>query len=190
MECDHGASLLLETSSNGDIPLEGPSPLELALETENIDFISHSRVMRVLRTAWWDYNYMDPVNCDYPNEAPPLANSLINPRKFFVTAAGKFWVSTILFTIYCFLFTWVTAEKTCVYQAPSEVEITFWVCSIGYVVQELQQMLDQGIGEYFGNPANMLDSGVVGLFICLAGVRFNATEYTIEENCDEFERTD
>jgi len=186
IESDHGASMLLETCSDGAAPLEGKSVLDVAIETDNVNFIAHSRIMRIVNAMWWDFHYMDPHKCQYANNVPALSEQLMAPQKFFKTAAGKFWVSAILFIIYCFFFTWVTLKKDCVYVDASPLELIFWTFSISFVLQETQQLIDKGVAGYFSSGSNMLDFGCCMLFTALGGIRFNATEFKIG-GCEFFE---
>jgi len=172
---DHGAALLLECSSNGGTPWEGPCAIEQAVGAENYDFLADTRIQRIVSTMWWDANYMHPRLCLFENAGKPLAQLLLHPKNFYATPVGKFWVEACLFCMYTFCFSYLTIERPCLYEQMSFNEFIFWGANISYIMQEVFLLYTKGTAIYFSDIINYLDFAIVCIFSILIVIRWRAS---------------
>ena len=77
----------------------------------------------------------------------------------------------VLYFIYLSLFTYLSFDSFEVYDPMSSGEILFWVFNMGYVLFEIQSMLDGGLHAYFSQRENYFDSFISILFIISISIR-------------------
>lgn len=64
------------------------------------------------------------------------------------------------------------------------IEIIFWVCTIGYVLNELQQAIYLTIARYFGDNTNYFDSLISIIFVAAMVIRIYCIENRLDD-CDD-----
>ena len=95
---------------------------------------------------------------------------------------GLYVTTMVLYVLYLLLFTYLSIKQTQVYDEFKYDELIFWIFNIGYVINEIQQMISVGIGKYFGDKTNYFDIIISGVFVSSLIIRMYALNKG-EPNC-------
>ena len=189
LESDHLSTILLEVKSD----IDGLSALDMALKYKLQAFVTNNRVERVTTSIMNNFEFLKPKNRDEAFEIDPLSLNLIWNRmfrkEFYLTPLGLYITTTVLYLLYLALFTYLSVQQTQVYDPLNADEIIFWIFNIGYVLNEIQQLLSVGIAQYLGDPSNYFDVVISGVFVTTFILRMYALANgtpncgSIEDDC-------
>lgn len=168
IKTDHAAAILLDE----DNPV-GDSPLEVALRSQNLDFIGNGRVSRILNSIWTVPQFMKQphLRSEGSSWTGIIDVMLSHPRRFFHLPLGKFFVEALSFLIFLFVFTAVALQQVTVDQSFSVLETVMWIIVGSFFLGELNQLKGVGMSKYFDDEWNVLDMFIYSLFVGMAVLR-------------------
>ena len=98
--------------------------------------------------------FLCPDHRDKAFEITPLSvdlfwEKLTSTPQFYFSPVGLFATQALLFVMYLILFAYLGSERQRVYDDFTPTEYVFWLCNLGFVFNELMQLIDAGISGYF-----------------------------------------
>eukprot|EP01083_Nonionella_stella_P151296 483245_1 len=161
---DHFATILLECKSD----IENRSALDMALDYRLTSFVKNNRVERVATSIMNDFEFLKIENIDEAFEIDEInLHSLIDKLEkpqFYFTPLGTFITELALYIVYLALFTYLSINEFNVYDEMAADEVVFWVLNMGYVFNEAQALISDGLSEYFEDATNYMDVCISLLF--------------------------
>eukprot|EP01083_Nonionella_stella_P180070 641139_1 len=174
IESDHMATVILEVKSD----IEAMSAFDMALEYELTKFVTDQRIERITTSIMNNFEFLRPENRDSAFQVEPLSVQLIwrklrDPAFYFIPL-GTYCVEVFLYLSYLALFTYLSVQQFRVYDPMLPQEILFWVFNLGYVVNEGQSLLTEGMASYFSDSQNYFDTVISFVFISSFAIRIYA----------------
>jgi len=177
LESDHLATMMLHVPTDFGRKI---TALSVAIETENIDFVSDSRVVRIMGAIWSNHELMNPSK-QYKSQIPS-SFSIMNksPYQFYRLPIGKFNVQVFLYLFYAICFSALTIMRPSLWAEIGPIEWMFWFSNLGFVIQEITECLQSGWAMYLLDWSNYLDMVMVGNFVALMIIRYTAADCTLD----------
>jgi hypothetical protein len=154
------------------------SPLQLAIETENLHFLSSERVNRIVNYLWskkYDNKSAGRSMIVRPSFTSPRFSlfdrlaTLLSPRKCFFSPRGKFISEMALFFMFVLLFSAMVIERPRLHESLSSLEWVTYVSAMGFLWSEVGEAIGaQSASEYLRSIWNvgdiLLDSSMAFVF--------------------------
>jgi len=154
--------------------------LSVAIERQNIDFVSDSRVVRIMGAIWSNHDLMNP-NKQYKSTVPsPFSIMNASPHQFYRLPIGKFNVQVFLYLFYAICFSALTIMRPSLWAEIGPIEWLFWFSNLGFVIQEITECMQSGWAMYLLDWSNYLDMVMVCNFLALMVIRYTANECTLD----------
>ena len=145
-ESDHLLFILLNIPLNAH---NGKSLVQLALEQRRVNFLNNDRVANVIHHMYREDELgpEDKVFIDDLDYSEMLSNILFHPVKFYNSAVGYHWTSSILFILYLGYICYYAYIRPLSGELDGEMyliyEITLWTCNWGYILFEFCEVLEK-----------------------------------------------
>ena len=162
--------------------------LMTALEYRCVEFVNNERLNEIVDFMWHDLEFLNPRHSSsYVVDAGDKLKLLFkSPALFYFTPMGLNWTTTILFLLYLVCVCYFVIEQVYPYQEFGVIEGILWLFNLGFIVYELQEMIDSGVATYFSFATN----GYLNLFdflislnwIIIFIVRFIPTQSTSHDD--------
>jgi Ion transport protein len=141
---DITASLLLETKSGDGV--DG-APIEIAMEAENLEFIGHPRVDRIVQ-KWYR-----------PFDATNLGALLASPGELFRMPITKFYLDAVTFVVALTAFSALMTQHVKLDDDITKLEWALAVFGMSYIINELQELYQAGsFVAYLSDSWNRFDA--------------------------------
>eukprot|EP01083_Nonionella_stella_P230215 814042_1 len=180
---DHFATILLECKSD----IENRSALDMALDYRVTSFVKNNRVERVANSIMNDFEFLRIENISDAFEIDEITlGSLIKKLEdshFYFTPLGTFITELMLYIIYLALFTYLSISGFRVYDAMGSDELLFWVMNMGYVFNEAQALISDGVKEYYEDRTNYMDTCISLLFCTSLAIRITGFAQGASMHC-------
>ena len=185
VESDYLASMVMMTKSFHNFK----TPFSIAVDNELIDFLSSDRMARIGHAIWVKRDLLKPEISENSFEVRStgllaVVKALPNPREFYFTPMGFNFTEKFLFIGYLLFFTAVTIMyrrkddgSLGPMQVSDELITVDWilfVCSFGYIFNEILQFIQEGATKYFQTWENAVDIMVSVIWILIMFLRILA----------------
>jgi len=171
-DSDHMATMVLFMPTNFGKRIA----LEVAKHTDNIEFMSNERVVRIMDAIWSNQKLMDP-QIAFKVEIPSAWEIMrSNVYQFYRLPVGKYNVKLVSYAFYAIVFSTLTGFRPSIFGDISPLEWFFWFSNMGFVIQETSEVMLQGFAEYFLDPSNFLDVIMAGNFLALMMLRYTVVD--------------
>ena len=174
VESDHLTTVLLESKSD----INNMSALDMALEYKLKSFVKDTTVERISTSIMNNWEFLKPTNKETSFEIDPLSINLLwdklwNTRNvFYLTPLGSYVTTIFLYICFLILFTVLSFERYRVYDPMGWAEKIFWLLNWGYIVNEIQSVLQEGVKLYYSTKENYFDTIISSLLLVMFAVRF------------------
>ena len=122
---------------------------------------------------------MRPENGSSAFEIASVSTELIWDRmwkkEFYLTPLGLYTTTIMLYICYLILFTYLSVNQIRVYDNIQGIEFICWIFNIGYVLNEIQQIIAQ-YNRYFDDNSNYFDTIISILVVTALIMRIYAYE--------------
>lgn len=144
----------------------GKNCIDLALEIEDKEFLSHKYVQTEFEDKWSggavEYSLLSRILIT-------LFPFYASNYKWYTIPCIKFYIHTIFYCIFLFLLYMQTYTLTKVIPDTTEILIFVWV--IGLIITEIKQFRSFKLGVYLADKWNYFDIFILFLFICIIILR-------------------
>ena len=155
------------------------SAMDMASRYNLQAFVANNRIERVTTSIMNSFEFLKPENRFQAFETDQLSFHLVWDRlqtpQFFFTPLGLFTTQVVLYVIYLGIFTGVSWRLSShhhkVYFKFEWYEILFWILNGGYVLNEVQQLLLEGLRFYLSDISNYFDMLISLIFILTFSTR-------------------
>lgn len=144
----------------------GKNCIDLALEIEDKEFLSHKYVQTEFEDKWTGESFEYSLFSRIFRSCLPFC---VSDYKWYTIPCIKFYIHTIFYCVFLFLLYMQTYTLTQVVPNTTEILIFIWV--IGLIITEVKQFRSFKLEVYLADKWNYFDIFILFLFICIIILR-------------------
>ena len=144
--------------------------LMTALEYRCVEYVNNEKLNETVDFMWHDVEFLNPKHSSsyIVDSGDKLRILLQSAAMFYFTPMGLKWTTTVLFLLYLLWVAYFVYLQVYPYMEVSVFEGLMWIFNLGFIVYELQEMIDGGVASYF----NYATSGYLNLFDFLISINW------------------